>query len=320
MTRPGKIPSPAGLESWKNPVASGIRISDLLLSRLTPLTITPTRWSGAYRFCETRVSSLKTTVYQLTVFSLPIPQVPQRLGLTIHCFRPLGVSRLTHIHKLVFTQHIFLHPAVSFSLPTAFVDYIPFFPFAFFFIPITILPSAATNTSTERHVVVRLNKMRNKLTNGEREKDWVHTQTLSPSLPLSLSHTHTQTHRRARALWWAHSNAWSSKYTNARARALCALWRARAHTHTHTEVALAGRVQLTFHWTTWHFEIWCSRALPPPPPPPSPSNVVAIHGAAAGAASAAVSRHWDSVPSVHVLCIFFIIFGNFSMAFSLATC
>ena len=61
-------------------------------------------------FWGNRVSKLKTTVYhlhgQLTVFSLPGPQVPQWSSQTVHCFRPLRVSRLTHIHTLVFTvQH-----------------------------------------------------------------------------------------------------------------------------------------------------------------------------------------------------------------------
>ena len=69
-----------------------------------------TRWSNhAVRhlpvFWGNRVSKLKTTVYQLngqlTVFSLPPRQVPQWSGQTVHCFRPLRVSRLTHIHTLV---------------------------------------------------------------------------------------------------------------------------------------------------------------------------------------------------------------------------
>ena len=56
-------------------------------------------------FWGNRVSKLKTTVYQLhrqlTVFSLPPPQVSQWSGQTVHCFRPLRVSRLTQRHTLV---------------------------------------------------------------------------------------------------------------------------------------------------------------------------------------------------------------------------
>ena len=63
----------------------------------------------------------------------------------------------THVHSTAF-----LHPAVSVSLPTAYsaVDHIPFavhlilfLPFSLF-IPTMRLPNAATNTRTERHVVI----------------------------------------------------------------------------------------------------------------------------------------------------------------------
>ena len=63
---------------------------------------------GVYRFSKgTELVSWKLQSYQLhrqlTVFSLPPLQVPQWSGQTVHCFRPLRVSRITHIHILVFT-------------------------------------------------------------------------------------------------------------------------------------------------------------------------------------------------------------------------
>ena len=114
---------------------------------------------------------MKTTVYQLhgqlTVFSLPPPQVPQWSGQTVHCFRPLRVSRLTHIHTLVLPaqrssiprcQFRYLRPLVpSITFRFWFTLYcfcpILFLPFSLF-IPTMILLSAATDASTERHVVV----------------------------------------------------------------------------------------------------------------------------------------------------------------------
>ena len=69
----------------------------------------------------------------------------------------------THTHTRVHST-AFLHPVVSVSLPTAYsaVDHIPFavnlilfLPFSLF-IPTMMLPNAATNTRTERHVVIRL--------------------------------------------------------------------------------------------------------------------------------------------------------------------
>ena len=129
-------------------------------------------------FWVKRVSKLKTTVYQLhgqlTVFSLLPPQVPQWSGQTVHCFRPLRVSRLTHIHTT--DLHTLVLPAQRSSIPRCQFRYLRplvpsitfrlwftlycfcpvlFLPFSLF-IPTMILPSAATDASTERHVVVRL--------------------------------------------------------------------------------------------------------------------------------------------------------------------
>ena len=77
---------------------------------------------------------MKATVYQLhrqlTVFSLPPLQVRQWSGQTVHCFRPLRVSRLTHIgYTHLCSQHS-VPPSRGVSFAT--VDHIPFaFSFSF---------------------------------------------------------------------------------------------------------------------------------------------------------------------------------------------
>ena len=141
------------LHHWHAQIRRWTRCSNHAVRRL------PVSWGN-------RVSKLKTTVYQLhrqlTVFSLPPLQVPQWSGQTVHCFRPLRVSRLTHVHTLMFTaqrssilrcQFRYLRPIVPLIIFRLRFTLYCFCNFLCLFQPWGF-PNAATNTRTERHVVI----------------------------------------------------------------------------------------------------------------------------------------------------------------------
>ena len=102
------------LHHWHAQIRRWTRCSNHAVRRL------PVFWGN-------RVSRLKTTVYQLhgqlTVFSLPPPQWS---GQTVHCFRPLRVSRLTHIHTLVLPAQRSSIPRCQFRYPRPIVPSIIF--------------------------------------------------------------------------------------------------------------------------------------------------------------------------------------------------